>query len=316
MRQYLNLRTNRNERNLDDQAVLQKVPKPWNMEQKARRHPVIPGVLQKLSKLWNKPVNTGGKTTVRECATTSLYAAKAVLQKLQKPWNKPVNKGVRNMVFHSLFLLLFATTVFAQEKPKAVLLDEFSAIGCEYYTARLSNLFVNLNANPNSRGYVVIRGKGADIQKKLRYELWLYGGAKTYNFDTTRITEVRGPDAGDIKTQFWIVPSGAEIPAFETASWDFTLTSASKPFVFYAESSDTLCTSARYESLYSELLTANPTFRGNIVIYTESLNSFAKSRQAILKKLSSVDRERLRFFYKKVVDFPHVEWWLVPAKKN
>jgi len=63
-------------------------------------------------------------------------------------------------------------------------------------------------------------------------------------------------------------------------------------------------------------LTANPTFRGNIVIYTESLNSFAKSRQAILNKLSSVDRERLRFFYKKVVDFPHVEWWLVPAKKN
>jgi len=115
------LRRNQNERNLGDQAVLQKVSKPWNMKQDLRRHsagkvvlqklskprnrPVFTGFpkfqtgtsslprfcnsLQKLQEPWNKPVNTGGNTTVRECATTSLYAAKAVLQILRKSWNRP-----------------------------------------------------------------------------------------------------------------------------------------------------------------------------------------------------------------------------------
>jgi hypothetical protein len=85
MWQHPSLRTYRNRGNLEGKVVLQKLRKPWNMEQNLRRR----------------------------------SASEVVLQKLSKPRNKPVNTGVWNSVFGSFLLVVFAVAVFAQGKPKA-----------------------------------------------------------------------------------------------------------------------------------------------------------------------------------------------------
>ena len=217
-----------------------------------------------------------------------------------------------------VFLITSTMSSLSQEKPKAILLDEFGAVGCETYSSRLENLFVNLNANPNARGFVVINGRGSDIRKKLKYELWLFGRIMTYNFDRSRITEIRGPEAGGIKIQLWLVPAGSDPPKLAHAAWDFRLPTDTKPFVFYAESSDTLCSSGGFDRLYVEFLQANRGVHGNIVIYARSVREFEKQRVEIIKALSDVDVKRIRFVFRKPkygVE-PDVEWWIVPESKT
>lgn len=221
-------------------------------------------------------------------------------------------------IIFSLFILLNLTKFcFAQEIPKARLVLESKNVNCEILLADSDALFLELSNEPNSRGYVVIYGKTDNILKKTYYERVLEGAVEFRQFDRSRITNIRGNEIGDLRIQFWLVPTGAEKPSFDETAWDFTLSPNTKPFIFYSNSGDfdQICTVPSYNKVYTELLVANSEFRGNIVIYESSPTKFRKAKADLLKNFPETIKNRLKIFFvpRKSSIF---ELWLIPPKKK
>jgi len=95
-------------------------------------------------------------------------------------------------------------------KPVANLVDTLGPAKDDDVKARVDNFYTQLNANPNSQGYIINYGTPADIKKR-RAQI-----TKAINFrkyDPSRVTFVDGPDKGTgIETRFYLVPPGADNP--------------------------------------------------------------------------------------------------------
>lgn len=217
--------------------------------------------------------------------------------------------------FLLIILLLAAFQVcFGQETPKAILVDEFSAIGCEDFLSRINNFYIQLQNDPNSQGYAVISGDNSYLRRKLAYELWLNGAVKFLKRDGNRIIKVRSKETSEIKIQLWIVPASAEKPDFDEAIWDFKFPPKTKPFIFH-DSFEQICSSVFFENVFVEYLEANPSSRGHIVIYDKSPETYRKEKEKIQKLLFQIPQNQLKFFYIKK-DHSNIEFWLVPRKKK
>jgi hypothetical protein len=97
-----------------------------------------------------------------------------------------------------------------QGKPKPTVVDEFGKATDDDVKARVDNFYTQLNANPNSQGFIINYGTPAEIKKR-RAQI-----VKAINFrkyDPSRVTFVDGPDNGTgINTKFYLVPPGADNP--------------------------------------------------------------------------------------------------------
>lgn len=95
-------------------------------------------------------------------------------------------------------------------KPIPVTVDEFGPQNADQVKARVDNFYIQLNNNPNARGFIInygtpaqIKARKAQIDKAIAFR----------KYDRSRITYVDGPDTGEgIKTKFILVPSGADEP--------------------------------------------------------------------------------------------------------
>lgn len=93
--------------------------------------------------------------------------------------------------------------------PTAVPVDEYGILKDDDVKARVDNFFIQLNNNPSSKGYIINYGTPAQIKKQKAQIL------KAINFrkyDLSRVTFVDGPNNGEVKTKFWLVPNGADNP--------------------------------------------------------------------------------------------------------
>lgn len=213
----------------------------------------------------------------------------------------------------TLFIvILLSQLCFAQETPKAVLVDEFGRIGCEEHLARLDGFFSELNKSPNGQGYAVIYGKNDTLRSKIIYELWLNGAIKFRQVESLGIRKIRGSETEYFKIQLWKVPAGVETPKFNEGVWDFTFKPNTKPFVFH-DYTYQICSPESFEKIYAEYLNANPQSRAHIVIYESSRKKFEKEKRAVLNLLKDIDSRKLRFFFVESVNL-NTEFWLVPSK--
>jgi len=118
-----------------------------------------------------------------------------------------------------LFLILLAMSsfVFAQteEKPKAYLSDEFETATNGYVKMKMDAVYTELNNNPTAQGYFINYGTPKDIAIR---EKQIKDAIRFRKNDASRITLVNGGFRGIVKTEFWIVPSGAESPQIETTA--------------------------------------------------------------------------------------------------
>jgi hypothetical protein len=95
-------------------------------------------------------------------------------------------------------------------KPVASPVDEFGKATNDDVKARVDNFYTQLNANPNSQGYIINYGTPAQIKAR-RTQITKAIAFRKY--DPSRVTFVDGPDTGDgPKTKFYLVPPGAENP--------------------------------------------------------------------------------------------------------
>jgi len=110
-----------------------------------------------------------------------------------------------------LILVVMSSIAVAQtdEKPKAVKYSEFETATNGYVKMIMDGFYVELSNNPSAQGYIINYGTDKEIavrEKQFRNAIYFR------KFDATRITLVRGGFRKKIKSELWVVPSGAENP--------------------------------------------------------------------------------------------------------
>ncbi|MFT3746196.1 MAG: hypothetical protein QM785_18135 [Pyrinomonadaceae bacterium] len=95
------------------------------------------------------------------------------------------------------------------KKEEAVPVDEYGALKDDDVKARVDNFYIQLNNNPNAKGYIINYGTAAQIKKQ---KAQIMKAITFRKYDASRVTFVDGPNNGEVKTKFWLVPAGADNP--------------------------------------------------------------------------------------------------------
>lgn len=217
-----------------------------------------------------------------------------------------------------LILFAFFQICFGQEKPKAMLVDEFPRLQCDDFLARIDNLATQLSNEPDSTGYIVTFGKKNRNLYNFGYEQLLKNALISLRRDRSRYVFVHGEDMENLAIQFWVVPAGADKPQYVEGNWSYEL-KLNKPFIFQKTIwEDDICPNFPNVELYSKFLLSNQNLHGNIVISEKSLRKFRQVKRELSNELVEnykVRRSRIKFFFVKE-DISGLEFWLVPRKKK
>lgn len=116
-----------------------------------------------------------------------------------------------------LILIMMISVAFAQteETPQAFKVAEFERATNGYVKMQMDNFYTELNNNPTAQGYIINFGTDREI---LIRERQIRNAINFRRFDASRITIVRGGFRGIVKTEFWVVPAGADDPKIESSS--------------------------------------------------------------------------------------------------
>ena len=87
--------------------------------------------------------------------------------------------------------------------------DEYGVLKDDDVKARVDNFYIQLNNNPNAKGYIINYGTAAQIKKQ---KAQIMKAVNFRKYDASRLTFVDGPDNGAVLTKFWLVPAGADNP--------------------------------------------------------------------------------------------------------
>ena len=94
-------------------------------------------------------------------------------------------------------------------RPTAVPVDEYGPLKDDDVKARIDNFYIQLNNQPNAKGYIIIYGTPAQIKKQ---KAQIMKAITFRKYDPTRVTFVDGPNNGEQKVKLWLVPQGADNP--------------------------------------------------------------------------------------------------------
>ncbi len=141
------------------------------------------------------------------------------------------------ITIHFIFLTLFAfsLTSLGQEKPQAVLLDEFASESCDPVLSRVDGFLAELKNDPTAKGFIIVYGDKDDHLHNLNYEQLLKDSVNVVRFDINRIKFVHGKNQENLRIQFWKILVGADAPAYDKGNWSYSLSKVKKPFIFYEE---------------------------------------------------------------------------------
>ncbi len=224
-----------------------------------------------------------------------------------------------------ILLLIFFVVVSsatAQEKPRAVLVDEFSRImNCEDVSARFDNFLLQLQNNPDNKGLALITSEtgrpkfALTVQEHIRQ--WLI----------VRRLEEQSPDivftkpAKESKVQFWLIPGDAESPKYDAAQPGEIFAGLSEPFLYNTEFGGEVCPAIN-PKLLANLVNSNPNINVRVVVREKTVKSRKRKMNEWLLRLvtdEKIPRERVHFVLsrKLVPYFPYqdVEFWIVPIRK-
>lgn len=91
-------------------------------------------------------------------------------------------------------------------------LDEFGKLPTNEVKARIQNLYVELENNLNSQGYIINYGTDEEITNR---EKQIQKAIRFLKYDANRVTLVRGgenPNGAGVWTKIFAVPPGVEVP--------------------------------------------------------------------------------------------------------
>ena len=221
----------------------------------------------------------------------------------------------------TVFALLLVLTVesFGQEKPAAILVDEFGKITCENLLARADNLGMQLRSNPLMAGIVEVSGSD---NKFADYEIVYLHRALIGRFGVNINVKIfRVESKGAPLTRFWLTPNNADAPFQDgklIASIPFTI---SHRFYFGGQTMSPCDNYLAYG--FAEVIRSDPRYRGQIVDFnvpTRERVSTATHWANFIKNDLKLDRRRVRIYFKNSDNrdyrFGHTEFWIFPEVKN
>jgi hypothetical protein len=213
--------------------------------------------------------------------------------------------------------LLVSAQVVGQNWDQSTLVNEVGETGCEDYGARVDVWLAAVDEKPDQIGYAIVRGPVDQLLKRITYREWIYGQV-LFRFgdklDRNRYILIDGENAPALTVQFYKTTPDQREKLTDRKKWDLSLP-LEKPFAYYRSGEDGgVCPFLNYVKVFSELLLANPTVRGHIVIYEMTNGKFIKRKEEFAKELSHIPTRRLRFFHGKSYYDGHFELWLVPQK--
>ncbi len=221
-------------------------------------------------------------------------------------------------VMEALLILLFATAMYAQE-PTAVLYDEFGDLNCEDILARADAFGSAMSNNPASVAVILIdppsmRPEKAQIRRRL-----ISSTLQLRGLEPERLSFYQGEAGEDLRTQFWRVPAGADLPAKATQQWSMPDSDVSRAFIYGYQDELAICPTF-VPKAFAKLIMDNPGSRGHIVVTSDKnamVNKyyFASEWIKTLVEIYGVPRNRLRLFFKKG-DEAGAEFWFVPHRRK
>ncbi len=222
------------------------------------------------------------------------------------------------IIFTFLILLVSVLFCVGQEKPKAVLIDQFGRIPCDQFLARFDNFFEEMRKQPGAAGYTIIYAEPDSLRDELRYEFWISDHIKYRKFPADLFHTTRVRRAGPMKIELWRIPAGAKVPALNGELWTSILPANFTAFEFGTNMGE-MC-SGFNAALYAEFLIANPTIQARLLVTAKSAKAAAKLGEPYIEDLVKefgIPRERFRISYKnRNPQLYGIKYWLEPAKKK
>jgi len=224
----------------------------------------------------------------------------------------------------TLFLFcLSAGESFAQETPKAILLDEFGAMPCEHLLGRTDALAAELDKEPGSVAAILILPGNSGPHATASRRRLIIGTLQLLGVPPNRFATYIGKQAGEgqIQTQYWKLPVGTT-PSFSDATlWTEAEQDTSRPFIFGYEDEIGICPTFVPKN-FARLLLENPGSRGHIVVRSGIdsgyVNRFFFANEWIkeLVEKQGIPRKRLKLFFAKGMGLTEAEFWFVPIRKK
>ena len=219
-----------------------------------------------------------------------------------------------------IIVLFFAVSVFAQEQPKAVLIDEFGKLDCEDFNMRTYNFFNELTKSPTNIGYAVIySAEGAN--RPNWYEHQLMERVFSFGISKSRVkvfrSSARKPEIG---AQFWRVSPTSQTPIFEGIPIDYPDENLLRPRLFFRESYDLPSgpCSNHINVSFAQLIKENLNVYGLIVIVEKNKREAIKAAMYWIDDLTGyggLTRDRIRVQIFRSSNDSHVELWIAPKKR-
>ncbi len=106
----------------------------------------------------------------------------------------------------------FSEQVEYLPRPSSLLLDEFGNFSTNKVKARIEAMYLKLENEPNSQGYIINYGTDKEITNRERQ---IRKAIDFLKYDSSRVTLVRGgrnANGVGVWTKVWIVPPGADNP--------------------------------------------------------------------------------------------------------
>ncbi len=240
---------------------------------------------------------------------------------------------LRQVFFTLLFLFMTSQFCLGQEKPKAVLVNEFGKVCSEELMALYDGFFVELQNYPTTTGYIIFYGDNSAEGRNLKFINYLnkfYPNAR--GFDKTRLSLIRGKNQNQMKIQFWVAPAGANPPIPKANFVEEKITSTKlfdKNWADFNKESDKLdiysngffelgCEFSPNRNAFAKVLLSNRELTGYLIIYTKfgkgktyanKISTFALKE---LIKDFKIPQNRIKAIYGGQREEPQIEFWLVP----
>jgi hypothetical protein len=204
-----------------------------------------------------------------------------------------------------LILVVLSSVAVAQteETPKAVKFDEFENATNGYVKMKMDYFYTELSNNPSSQGYIINYGTDREIAIRERQ---IRTSIQWRKYDATRITIVRGGFRDGVKSEFWIIPPGAENPAPE---------SGGEMIDSFGKIPDGEL-KARLDSFFISMGN-KPDSKGYILTFgTAKLHAAQEARIKRYIGFRRFDLSRVVFKNAGLADTAKTEFWLVPTKNK
>jgi len=116
---------------------------------------------------------------------------------------------MRRILFLTFILFSSVTFAQAQEQPTARKVDEFGNVTNGDVKRRMLDLQIELANDPSAQAFIINYGTSKEIARSVKQ---IQLAMSFLKLDRSRVTIVEGGFGGIIKSEFWMVPAGAENP--------------------------------------------------------------------------------------------------------